>query len=425
MKTVKLLFVLALGSLIFASCSKEDCPVCPTIPETAEIKSGLISEDETWTADNIYVLSQKVYVDAGVTLTIEPGTIIKGRAGQGSLASALVITRGGKIMAEGTADAPIIFTSEADNIALGQKIGTNLEKEDNKLWGGVIILGDAPISAENGDDESNIEGIPAEDGYGVYGGSNANHNAGVMKYVSIRHGGISIGEGNEINGLTLGGVGSGTVIENIDIYATLDDGMEFFGGTVNVNKALVFYQGDDGLDIDQNYAGTISEFAVIHGDGIGTDEGLEIDGPEGTANNGKFTLMNGLVKSEGSDPSAADFKSQAQGTVKNVTFMGYGANKPIKFRTKFDGSCTHKEDAYSHLAIDNPANLVFENTIRDAVKVYDGDEDLPGTPTACPTELAAAQAPADGLVPANGAGTSIDINALFGSWTAAGLRGEL
>lgn len=425
MKTLKLLLVFALGTAIFSSCKKEDCPVCPTIPETAVVKSGLITADETWTADNIYVISQKVYVDAGVTLTIEPGTIIKGRAGQGSLASALVVTRGGKIMAEGTADAPIIFTAEADNIALGQKSGSNLKRDDNKLWGGVILLGDAPISAEKGDTESNIEGIPAEDGYGVYGGSNANHNAGVMKYVSIRHGGISIGEGNEINGLTFGGVGSGTVIENIEIYATLDDGMEFFGGNVNISKVLIYYQGDDGLDVDQNFAGTISEFAVIHGDGIGTDEGLEIDGPEGTAKDGKFTIMNGLLKSEGSDPSAADFKSKAQGTVKNVTFMGYGANKPIKFRTKFDGSCTHKEDAYSHLAIDNPANLVFENIKRDAVKVYDGDEDLPATPTACPTELAAAQAPADGLVPTNGSGTSIDVNALFGSWTLAGSKGQL
>ena len=427
MKTIKLFTIALLSSVIFLSSCKEDCPVCATPPSQNVVKSGLITADETWTADNIYEISQKVYVDAGVTLTIEPGTIIKGRAGQGSLASALVITRGGKINAVGTATNPIIFTSASDNITKGQLVGTNLTKSDNQLWGGLIILGDAPISAENGDDESNIEGIPAEDGFGVYGGTNANHNAGKLKYVSIRHGGISIGEGNEINGLTLGGVGAGTEIENIEIYATLDDGIEFFGGTVSPSKLLIYYQGDDGLDIDQNYAGTITDFAVIHGDGIGTDEGLEIDGPEGTLSDGLFTLMNGICKSEGSQPSAADFKSKAQGHVKNVSFIGYGASKPIKFRTKFDGSCGHKTDAYSHLAIDNPAKLDFTDVIHEGTKVYDGDEDLganPPVPTACPAELAAAQATAASKVSGNGAGATLDIATMF-SWTAAGINGAL
>ena len=427
MKTVKLFaFAILAGAMVFTGCKKDDPTSTPTTPSET-VKSGLITADETWTNDKVYILSNKVVVDNGVTLTIEKGTLIKAKAGQGTLASALIVARGGKLMAEGTATEPIIFTSEADNIVKGEKVGTNLTKNDNKLWGGIIILGDAPISAENGDTETNIEGIPAEDGYGLFGGSNTAHNGGTLKYVSIRHGGISIGEGNEINGLTLGGVGSGTIIENVEIYATLDDGIEFFGGTVNVSKALIFNQGDDGIDIDMNYAGTVSDFAVYHGDGIGTDEGLEIDGPEGsTHTTGLFTLSNGICKSMGSEPSAADFKSKAQGNINNVTFVGYGTSKPVKFRTKFDGSCGIKDDAYKHL-INNPATLVFTDNIIEASKVYDGDEDLsatPPVPTSCPTELAAAQAVAAGLVVGTGAGAGLDVPSTF-SWTCAAERGEL
>ena len=118
-----------------------------------------------------------------------------------------------------------------DNITYDQKVGTNLKKTDNEKWGGVVILGKAKSSTENGDTEGNIEGIPASDGYGKYGGADDADNSGIMSYVSIRPGGISIGEGNELNALTLGGVGNGTKISNIEIYATLDDGIECFGGS--------------------------------------------------------------------------------------------------------------------------------------------------------------------------------------------------
>ncbi len=286
-------------------------------------KTGILSEDEIWDANRIYYLQGRVVVPSGVTLTIEAGAIIKGNEGTETNASALVVAKGGRIIANGTATNPIIFTSALDNIEIGQKVGTNLTKTDNEKWGGVVILGNAPISAENGDVSANIEGIPANLGYGVYGGAVSNDDSGILNYVSIRHGGITIGEGNELNGLTLGGVGTGTTISNIEIYATLDDGIECFGGTVNISNALVFYQGDDGLDIDMNYSGTIDGFAVIHGDGIGTDEGLEIDGPEGITNvNGQFIIKNGICKyvDAAGSGSAGDFKSKAQGTVENVTF---------------------------------------------------------------------------------------------------------
>ena len=154
----------------------------PTTPDPV-IKTGLISANETWTSDRIWVLAGRVVVNAGVTLTIEPGTIIKGEAGEGSLASALIIAKGGRINADGTASEPIIFTSIDDNIAVGQTAGTNLDATDDGLWGGLIILGDAPISADA--TSVQIEGIPADDTFGQYGGTNAADNSGTLDYISI------------------------------------------------------------------------------------------------------------------------------------------------------------------------------------------------------------------------------------------------
>ena len=217
--------------------------------------------------------------------------------------------------------SPIIFTSIDDNIELGQLAGTNLDVDNNELWGGLIILGSAPISAENGDTETQIEGIPAEEEYGKYGGDNSTDDSGILKYVSIRHGGVSIGDGNEINGLTLGGVGSGTTIDHVEVFATLDDGIEFFGGTVNVTNAIVSYQGDDGIDIDMNYSGEVDNFMVIHG-GADTDEGLEIDGPEGsTHTDGLFTLRNGTIMSADGAGTPADLKARAQGNLIDLVFF--------------------------------------------------------------------------------------------------------
>ena len=402
-------------SVVATSCKNDDEPTTTT---TTSDVTGTLSADQTWSG--VTYIDGKVVVPSGVTLTIAPGTIIKARTGQGTEATALVVARGGMINAVGTSSSPIIFTSEADDITAGQTVGTNLSREDNQLWGGVVILGNAPVSAEDGDTEGNIEGIPADEEYGKFGGDDAADNSGTLAYVSIRHGGILIGEDNELNGLTLGGVGTGTSISNIEIYGTLDDGIECFGGTVDVSNLLVYYQGDDGIDLDMNYAGTISNFAVIHGDGVGTDEGLEIDGPEGsTYTDGLFTLSNGICKTEGSDGSAGDFKSNAQGNVVNVTF-DYGS-KPVKFRTKFDDNCNHKTDAYYHLVFDQ--TLTFSETVVADVEVYDGDAD-DENPTACETELAAAQISAMGMVDMNGAGTTVVPATLF-SWTCAGTRGQL
>jgi len=225
-----------------------DCGgVCASCNESDVHLTGSIAT-QTLTNDRIYILDQKVVVEDGVTLTIEAGTIIKGSTGAGSLASALIIARGGKIIAEGTAAAPIIFTSINDNIAVGETTGSNLSVADKGLWGGVVILGKAKGSFVGDVTEFQIEGIPAGDTYGLYGGNDDADNSGVFNYVSIRHGGSEIGEGNELNGLTLGCVGNNTEISNIEIVGN-DDGVEFFGGTVNVSNVLIWGQNDDCLDI--------------------------------------------------------------------------------------------------------------------------------------------------------------------------------
>jgi hypothetical protein len=309
-----------------------------TFGATVDVKSGIsvssdISENTTWETGKVYILEKRVAVLDGVTLTIEPGVIVKGAAGTGANATALVVARGGKIMAEGTATSPIIFTSVADNILPGQVASPNLAADLDGLWGGVLILGKAPISIDGDGTEASIEGIPADDVNGKYGGTVADDNSGVFKYVSIRHGGSNIGEGNEINGLTLGGVGSGTTIEYVEIIANQDDGIEWFGGTVNVKNAVIMNVGDDAVDTDQEWAGTLDNFIVINP----FDKCFELDGAEGTTENLKHTIINGHIKVGGAqglldvDTGKGDADTQADFD----GFYYYGIsddNSPFKSR---------------------------------------------------------------------------------------------
>jgi len=333
----KLLFIALLSTtLVFTGCFKDDdTPIiieettiinnnnpgggdeCPTIAVT-----GFISEDTTWSSDNIYQLNQKVVIPDGVTLTINPGTIVKGSSGTGSLASALIVAKGGTLNAQGTAEQPIIFTSTSDNITCGQTEGTNLDENDRGLWGGIIVLGNAPCSFSGDIETAQIEGIPADDSFGQYGGTDPEDNSGTLRYLSIRHGGALIGEGNEINGLTLGGVGNGTIIDNIEVVANVDDGIEFFGGTVDATNLLVWAQGDDAIDIDQAYSGTIDNAVVVLGDI--SDHALEIDGPEGSLT-GSFTLRNCTLigNTVTSNGEYADYRSNAQGFTENVFAFGF------------------------------------------------------------------------------------------------------
>jgi hypothetical protein len=349
-----LLSGLFVSTLLFTGCFKDDdTPII--IEETTIIQNGggdgeessvidvtgAITSNTTWTNDNIYKLNQKVVVDAGTTLTIEAGTIIQGTPGTGSLASALIIARGSKINAVGTPSQPIIFTSSTDNIEIGETAGTNLDENDRGLWGGLIVLGNAPCSFSGDIPEAQIEGIPADDTFGLYGGTDPEDNSGVMSYISIRHGGALIGEGNEINGLTLGGVGNGTIINNIEVVANVDDGIEFFGGTVNASDLLVWAQGDDALDIDQAYSGTIDNAVVVLCDF--SDHAFEIDGPEGSAT-GSFTLQNATIIGNTTTENGeyADYRSGATGTTNNIYAFGFKDSSDIELDN--DGVATNYND---------------------------------------------------------------------------------
>ncbi len=213
-----------------------------------------ISADVTWTADNVYFLNGLVFVDSLATLTIEAGTVVKGmeqdNITSGDGASALIVRRGAQLIAEGTADMPVIFTNEYDDIDDTEDYGPT----DRGLWGGVILLGAASTNQPSNNNQ--IEGIPVEEN-ARYGGTNDADNSGILRYVSIRHGGFSISgvPGDEINGLTMGAVGSGTTIENVEVFANDDDGFEWFGGTVNTKNLVAAFCRDDSYDYDQGCRG--------------------------------------------------------------------------------------------------------------------------------------------------------------------------
>jgi hypothetical protein len=368
MKNLKSLLAFALLTTTLINCS-DDSNSAPIIggggDEVCTInKSGLIESDENWTSNCIYVLNNKVVVPAGITLTIEPGTIIKGTSGTGSLASALVVARGGTVLAAGTADQPIVMTSIADNITVGESNGTNLDQNDRGLWGGLIVLGNAPCSFSGDVAALQIEGIPAEDTWGLYGGSDSDDNSGIFKYISIRHGGALIGEGNEINGLTLGGVGAGTEIDNIEVVANVDDGIEFFGGTVDASNLLVWAQGDDAIDIDQAYSGTIDNVIVHLGDI--SDHAFEIDGPEGTAV-GSFTLQNASIFGNAITENGeyADYRSNAMGTTTGIYASGFPAGKDVELDN--DGVATNYN---SQALVFGVWDIVLPSGVTDVTSVF-------------------------------------------------------
>lgn len=253
-----------------------------------------ITEDTHWTADKVYVLGKRIYVTNNAELKIDAGTVIKGETGSGTNSTGLIITQGATIEAVGSPTLPIIFTSVNDQItpadvASGNFASPNLDPTQQGLWGGLIILGKAEISASTSPVQ--IEGIPTSES-ALYGGSNNADYSGKLKYVSIRHTGSDIGTGNEIQALSLGGVGSATEISHLELIASKDDGIEFFGGSVSVSNVVVWNVGDDALDTDQGYSGTVTNFILISPGG----SCFELDGPEGTPlTNGNHTFTNGTL----------------------------------------------------------------------------------------------------------------------------------
>ncbi len=231
-------------------------PDAPPGITLVDVPAGDIAVDTHWTADKIYTLKGYVWVTGG-TLTIDAGTVIKGDNG-----SALTITKDGKLNAVGTAAAPIVFTSSQATPASGD-------------WGGLVMAGRAPINVTGGTNK--IEGFA--DTFGdriVYGGTDANHDCGKLVYARIEYAGFALSVDNELNGLTLTACGAATTIDNVQVHLGLDDGVEVFGGTVNLKHIVITQPDDDGLDWDLGWTGKVQYLIVQQKLGRG-DKAIEAD----------------------------------------------------------------------------------------------------------------------------------------------------
>ncbi|EJL68142.1 hypothetical protein [Chryseobacterium populi] len=267
--------------------------------------SGAITSNTTWSG--VVEIDGIVTVKGGATLTIQPGTFIKAKPNATNTPTGvLVISKTGKINATGTATQPIIFTSYK---LLDGNEDTTAAPGD---FGGVIVLGDAPT---NKPATTVIEGLTGTDYQ--YGGTNVAHNAGTVKYVRVEFGGFDLlapNSGNEINGLTLGGVGNGTTLDHIQVSYGKDDSFEFFGGTVNASNLVSFAPDDDNFDFDFGYSGTITcalalaDYNSTHSQSSGSSDtnGIELD-------------------NDGTGSAASPF---TRPTVKNLTIVG--AKNPLQ-----------------------------------------------------------------------------------------------
>jgi hypothetical protein len=247
-----------------------------------------IATSTTWTADNVYNLQDQIYVLPGATLTIEAGTLVASTA---NLGGSLAVCRGAQINVLGTASAPVIMTSDADDLVTW--------RESCNEWGNLTIMGNAYISENatvgntpfpSATNVAAMEGLVAAfpgDPNVLYGGGDDDDDSGSISYLSLRYGGRVIGLGNELNGLSLGGIGRGTDIHHVEIMNNVDDGIEIWGGTFNLKNFSIWNIGDDSLDIDQGFRGRAQYGLIVQGfstdasqgSGVG-DNACEIDGAE-------------------------------------------------------------------------------------------------------------------------------------------------
>lgn len=352
-----------------ASCGCPPVASRPTVSmSTLAVIGGANDGDLTatntiLTCDKTYLLDNKIYVPAGKTLTIQPGTVIKGvPTGTTLAANAILVQRDGKIFANGSESCPIVFTAQADNLD-----GT-YALSNKGIWGGVVLLGKAKNnlttaanysatgaagffgtaqvgganSVNGGDGIGFIEGFTAADGRNLYGmppgQEDDNDNSGILRYVSIRHAGASVGANNELNGLSCGSVGRGTTLENIEVVSNDDDGIEFFGGTANLKYATLMFNNDDNIDYDLGYTGKIQFVLSVKIDATtftGGDNGIEADGDDNKANpsllshpiiynstfigNGSNTTPTG----GGSGPWGINAKEKTEGEIYSSIFANY------------------------------------------------------------------------------------------------------
>jgi len=374
-KKASVLFAILLGiTFNFTSCTKNDEEEQPTGVISTEyivndntvtiIDHGEGTGTKTLTADKTWILSKFVFVNKGQILTIEAGTIIKGKPGQGENASALIIARGAKIIAEGTASKPIIFTAEADDL------NGSIAKTDKGLWGGIIILGAAKINTTP--NKMNIEGIPTTEPRGEYGGNNDDDNSGIMKYISIRHGGSNIGADNEINGLTFGAVGRGTTIEHIEVFANNDDGYEWFGGTVHTKYLISAYCKDDAFDWDQGYRGKGQFWLAVQdpndGDRMGELDGA--DDPEDGNPLGGGIVYNATWVGRGiaAGKKVMTFRANGGGEFYNSIFVNQAKGIDIELKESLTSTSSYNRFKNGQLKIEN--NIFYDISDNTAIGIF-------------------------------------------------------
>ena len=246
----KFLLSTVLAALFFGGCRKievdgETTTVTPGSGTENTVLEGRITENRTLKAAYTYTLRGLVYVTNGAVLTIEPGTKIVGQSG--SQIGGLIITRNSKIIADGTVDKPIVFTSSQANPQRGD-------------WAGIVILGNAPTNSSfNGQTGvGEMEGgVNNSEGLGLYGGNNPADNSGILRYVRIEYAGYAFLPDKEINGLTFGGVGNQTIVDYVQVSYANDDSFEWFGGTVNAKHLISYRTLDDDFDTDNGYSGKV------------------------------------------------------------------------------------------------------------------------------------------------------------------------
>lgn len=354
--------------------------------QLVDIPQGNLTGDIHWTADKIYVLNGFVRigqddkgsdatpsVKATGTLTIDPGTVIYGKPASADLPpGGLIVQRGSKIIANGTKDLPIIFTSAKDPGA--RKPGD---------WSGIVLCGKAANNTKVGVGSVGTDGVAElEGGYGAYHGGGANvvadDNSGSLQYVRIEFAGYPINPNQEINGLTFGSVGSGTTINYVQVSYSNDDSFEWFGGTVNP-KHLIAYKGiDDDFDTDNGFSGKV-QFGLGIRDANTADQsgsnGFEAD------NDGTATQNQPFTAAQFSNMTMIGPKQQSNTTISNQYFMGAHLRRNVRQTiinsviTAFPTGIFIDGTAGTPSAIDNANNgdIVIKNNILAGVEKWGGN----------------------------------------------------
>jgi len=308
------------------------------------VVSSNIATSTTWTANNTYNLAGQIYVLSGASLTIEAGTIVASTTNSGG---SLAVCKGAKIFAMGTRDKPIIMTSKADVATwVDGKPGMGKWREASNEWGNLTIMGNAYISENaigtnlatcDAGNVADMEGLTNGPTTDRYGGGNDDDDSGTVKYVSLRYGGKVVSLANELNGLSLGGIGRATDIHHVDIMNNVDDGVEIWGGTVNLKYLNIWNIGDDCFDVDQGWRGKAQFLLLVQGystrtaQGSGTGDNIfETDGaeqcdyqPVTTATIYNATAIGVPTGSSGSDHGTA-WRDNARVQYRNCIFMDLG-----------------------------------------------------------------------------------------------------